>query len=105
MSTERYPMDNTDWSTDKDGKPIDEEVSQFMRELYTRTMCHGVLCHWHETGRVGYWSKRGTAESTVFEIAAKHGMRVDNVSSRTTVLHDNAAYVEFVPIDFGCDQA
>lgn len=88
-------MMNEDNTTDKDGKPVDEQVTWAMERLENETNCLVVMCAWHKTGRLQFWSKSSTVGRRAFEVAEETGYVPDVAGSRRQDGRKRG-YVEFV---------
>lgn len=85
-----------EFAVDKGGEEIDEQTSELMAALKEETDCLRVVCHWHETQRVGYWSKRSSVGYREFGFVRRHGYVVDHVTQRVEG-GSRVAYFEAVP--------
>lgn len=79
---EEFPIDE-DYTTDKDGKPVEQDVTTMMERLDTTAYRHKVLCHNARSGRIGFWSKNRYIDSGVFnEVNRTDGWEVDFAKTR-----------------------
>lgn len=90
-----------DFTTDKDGKPVDDDVTAMLESLDTAPNRQKVLCHYHETGRIGFWSCSNYISNHVFErVNEMDGWEVDFAKTREASGHGKQGYCEIARSDY-----
>jgi len=81
---------------DKDGKRVSHKTAVVVQELRENTRNLQVVCHWHESGRIGLWNKSPNVVKEHIDVARDCGYEVDHITTRNKDGKERG-YVEFVP--------
>lgn len=91
--SESHPVD-----VDKDGKEVSAQTAIAVMELRDETRNLQVVCHYHETGRIGLWAKGSTITDEHLDVARECGYRLDHATTRQKN-DKKRGYAEFLPVD------